>query len=51
MAPIKFTIGAVIIDPKVQGYNPQLLTSYMASINVPFFIETDALEERARPEA
>lgn len=48
VAPIKFDIGAVTIDPMVIEYKPQPLIPYMKSINVPYFLESDALVERAR---
>jgi len=48
VAPIKFDIGAVTVDPMVAEYKPQPLIPYMASIKVPYFLESDALIERAR---
>ena len=48
VAPIKFDIGGVTIDPMVVEYQPKPLIPYMASINVPYFIESDAIVERAR---
>lgn len=48
VAPIKFTIGAVTIDPQVYEYNPKPLAPYLESIGVPFFLESDAIVERAK---
>jgi tRNA 2-thiocytidine biosynthesis protein TtcA len=48
VAPIKFEIGAVTIDPQVVEYQPKPLIKYMESIGVPYWIESDALVERAR---
>ena len=48
VAPIKFTIGAVTVDPMVVEYQPRPLIPYLESISVPYFIESDALVERAR---
>jgi tRNA(Ile)-lysidine synthase TilS/MesJ len=48
VAPIKFEIGAVTIDPMVVEYQPKPLIKYMESIGVPYWIESDALVERAR---
>jgi tRNA 2-thiocytidine biosynthesis protein TtcA len=48
VAPIKFDIGAVTVDPMVVEYKPQPLVPYMASLGVPYWIESDALVERAR---
>jgi tRNA 2-thiocytidine biosynthesis protein TtcA len=47
VAPIKFEIGAVTVDPQVIEYNPRPLIPYLASINVPFFLESDAIVDRA----
>ncbi len=48
VAPIKFDIGAVTVDPMVVEYQPRPLIPYMASLGVPYFLESDALVERAR---
>jgi tRNA 2-thiocytidine biosynthesis protein TtcA len=48
VAPIKFTIGAVTVDPMVVEYQPRPLIPYLESIGVPYWIESDALVERAR---
>ena len=48
VAPIKFDIGAVTIDPMVVEYQPQPLIPYMKSIGVPYWLESDAIVERAR---
>jgi tRNA 2-thiocytidine biosynthesis protein TtcA len=48
VAPIKFDIGAVTIDPMVVEYQPKPLIKYMERIGVPYWIESDALVERAR---
>ena len=48
VAPIKFELGAVTVDPMVVEYKPQPLIPYMESIGVPYFLESDALVERAR---
>lgn len=48
VAPIKFEIGAVTIDPMVYEYNPKPLIPYMKEIGVTFFLESDAIVERAQ---
>lgn len=48
MAPIKFDLGAVTVDPMVVEYQPQPLIPYMESLGIPYWIESDALVERAR---
>ena len=47
VAPIKFDVGAITVDPQVFEYNPKPLIPYMAEIGVPFFLESDAIVERA----
>ena len=48
VSPVKFEIGAVTIDPMVNEYKPQPLIPYMQSIDVPYWIESDAIVERAK---
>jgi tRNA 2-thiocytidine biosynthesis protein TtcA len=48
VAPVKFEIGAVTVDPQVYEYNPKPLISYMKEIDVPYFLESDAIVERAK---
>ena len=48
VAPIKFDIGAVTVDPLVVEYQPGPLIPYMESIGVPYWLEKDALVDRAR---
>lgn len=48
VAPIKFDIGAVTVDPLVVEYQPGPLIGYMESIGVPYWLEKDALVDRAR---
>ena len=48
MSPIKFTLGGVTVDPQVNEYKPQPLVDYMKSIGMPYWIESDAIVERAK---
>jgi len=48
VAPIRFELGGVTIDPQVNEYKPQPLIPYMKSIGVPYWIESDAIVERAK---
>ena len=48
VAPIHFDIGAVTIDPEVYEYNPRPLVQYLAQLGVPYFLESDAIVERAK---
>ena len=48
VAPIKFEIGGMTVDPMVNEYKPQPLIPYMKSLGVPYWIESDAIVERAK---
>lgn len=49
VAPIKFTIGAVTVDPLVYEYNPAPLVPYLqGELGIPYFLEKDAIVERAK---
>ena len=47
VSPVKFEIGGVTVDPQVKEYKPQPLVAYMKSLGIPYWIESDALIERA----
>ncbi len=47
-APIKFEIGALTVDPQVEGFNPEFLKPYMAKLGVPYFFETQPIMEQAK---
>jgi len=46
-APIGFEIGAVTIDPQVDGYDPSHLTDYMKTLGVTFFYQSQPIMQRA----
>lgn len=49
VAPIKFTLGAVTVDPMVYEYNPAPLIPYLSGdLGMPYFLERDAIVERAK---
>jgi tRNA 2-thiocytidine biosynthesis protein TtcA len=49
VAPIKFSIGAVTIDPMVYEYNPAPLIPYLREeVSIPYFMEREAIVERAK---
>lgn len=49
VAPIKFTLGAVTVDPMVYEYNPAPLVPYLREeVGIPYFLERDAIVERAK---
>lgn len=46
-APIKFDIGACTVDPQAPEYDPRPLTSYLASIGIPYFYESQGIMQQA----
>lgn len=46
-APVRFSLGAVTIDPKTVEYDPSPLKGYLKELGVPYFYEVDNLVERA----
>lgn len=47
-APIRFELAALTIDPQVQGFDPSVLKSYLADLNIPYFYESQAIMEQAK---
>jgi tRNA 2-thiocytidine biosynthesis protein TtcA len=46
-APINFHVGVCTVDPQAPEYDPSLLKKYFASLNVPYFYESDSIMENA----
>jgi len=47
-APLPFTLGAVTVDPGIEGFDPSPLVPYMADLGIPYFYERQAIAERAK---
>lgn len=47
-APVDFTLGAITVDPGVEGFNPSVLKPYLAGLGVPYFYEQQAIAEQAK---
>ena len=47
-SPTPFDLGAVTIDPQVQGFDPSHLVNYLAELEIPFFLVREPIFERAR---
>lgn len=47
-APIKFEVGAISVDPMVEGFEPGRLQPHMQTWNVPWFLERQPIAERAQ---
>lgn len=47
-APIHFELGALTIDPLIEGFHPEQLKPYLADLGVPYFYEAQPIEEQAK---
>ena len=47
-APINFDLGVVTVDPQVQGFEPQKLSTYFDEFDVPYFFEEFPILEQAK---
>ena len=46
-APIKFKLGAMAVDPQVEGFDPSHLKNYLVDLGIPYFYETQAIAKQA----
>ena len=47
-APIKFELGAITVDPQVDDFDPSGLKPYLAELGIPYFYESQPIEEQAK---
>lgn len=47
-APVRFELGAVTVDPQVEGFDPSTLKPVMAELGVPYFYRAQAIMEQAK---
>lgn len=47
-APVKFEIGAITVDPLVEGFDPSPLRAYLAGLDVPYHFVREPIMERAQ---
>lgn len=47
-APIKFSLGAMTVDPQVPGFDPSPLKAYLAALGVPYFYRAQPIMEQAQ---
>ncbi len=47
-APVRFELGAITVDPQIEGFDPSGLHAYLASLGVPYFYREQAIMEEAR---
>ena len=46
-APVRFELGAVTVDPEVEGFEPARLKPYLAELGVPYHFRAEPIMERA----
>lgn len=46
-APIKFSIAAITIDPEIDGFDPSVLKTYLAELDIPYFYEQNDMVKQA----
>ena len=47
-APVRFELGALTVDPQVEGFDPSVLKAYMADLGIPYFYQSSPIEQRAK---
>lgn len=46
-APIRFELGAMTVDPQIEGFNPSHLKAYLAGLGIPYFFESQPIAKQA----
>jgi tRNA(Ile)-lysidine synthase TilS/MesJ len=46
-APIKFELGAITVDPQIEGFDPSPLKNYLANLDIPYFYQEQAILDQA----
>lgn len=47
-APVRFELGALTVDPLIEGFEPASLKPYMADLGVEYFFRSQAIMEEAK---
>ncbi len=47
-APVRFEIGAITVDPMVEGFDPSPLQGYLATLGIPYHFVREPIMERAQ---
>ncbi len=50
-APIRFSVGAVTVDPEIPGFDPSPLKAYLAALDVPYFYSSQPIAADAEKHA
>jgi len=46
-APVKFDLGAITVDPQIEGFDPSPLKAYLKSIGIPYFYQQQDIMNQA----
>ncbi|MBE9526847.1 MAG: tRNA 2-thiocytidine biosynthesis protein TtcA [Proteobacteria bacterium] len=46
-SPVKFHLGAVTVDPQIEGFDPSPLKEYLAKLDIPYFYQQQAIMDQA----
>ncbi|MDH5395131.1 MAG: tRNA 2-thiocytidine biosynthesis protein TtcA [Gammaproteobacteria bacterium] len=46
-APVHFSLGAITVDPEIEGFDPSTLKKYLAELNIPYFYESHDISKQA----
>ncbi len=47
-APVRFEVGALTVDPQIEGFDPSPLKAYLAALDVPHFYVQQPIAEEAQ---
>lgn len=47
-APVRFELAALTVDPMIEGFHPEQLKPYLAELDIPWFFESQPIEQQAR---
>jgi len=46
-APVKFDLGAITVDPQIEGFDPSPLKDYLGELGIPYFYQEQAILDQA----
>lgn len=46
-APVKFKLGAMTVDPQIEGFDPSRLKKYLADLGIAYFYESQPIAKQA----
>ncbi len=47
-APVRFELGVITVDPRIEGFDPEPLKAYYDHLGVPWFYQEQSIMEEAR---